>query len=112
MMCSSPHDRPIPRPSRPYRLPMNTPDGADCASRVKLGNVMPDAAPRGAGRCNATRAQSRAQLGPARVASLHLQRRALCGVLLGIHGDPAPVLHLLDAHQVVAVIARAVEAQL
>ena len=39
MMCSSPHDRPTPGPSRPYRLPMNTPDRADCASSDALGNV-------------------------------------------------------------------------
>src|SRR5450755_2374875 len=111
MMCSSPHDRPTPRPSRPYRLPMNTPDRADCASSVKLGKFMTNEASRGAGRGSTPRGPQRAQRGPARVASLHLQRRALCGELLGIHGDPAAVLHLLDAHQVVSVVAGAVEAQ-
>src|ERR1022692_5305748 len=110
-MCSSPHDRPTPKPSRPYRLPMKRPDRADCASSVALGNVMPDAVLQRSWRGNASGGPSRAQRGPAPVASLHLQRRARCGVLLGIYGDPAPVLHLLDAHQVVAVIARAIEAQ-
>src|SRR5450755_3788156 len=111
MMCSSPHDRPTPRPSRPYRLPMNTPDRADCASSVELGKFIAREASRGAGRGSAPRGPLRAQRGPARVASLHLQRRALCGELLGIHGDPAAVLHLLDAHQVVAIVAGTVEAQ-
>src|SRR5476651_2066464 len=111
MMCSSPHDRPTPRPRRPYMLPMNTPDRADCASSVALGKFMPGEAPRRAGRRNPSRARSRAEPGAARRVSLNLERRALCGELLGIDGDPAPVLDLLDAHQVVAVITRAVEAQ-
>src|SRR5450631_2491110 len=91
---------------------MNRPDRADCASSVKLGNVMPDDALRGSGRRNASCAPATlALLGSARAASLHLQRRALCGVLLGIDGDPAAILHLLDAHQVVTIIAGTVEAQ-
>src|SRR5512132_373471 len=71
---------------------MKTPDSADCASSVALGN---------------------ATVSARRVpALLHQQARARRRVLLRIDGDPAAVLHLLDTHQVIAVIARAVETQL
>ena len=85
---------------------MNTPDSADCASSVALGNVMRNRPLR------ALRLTRPRRPPGTRIASLHLQRGALRRVLLGIDGDPASVLHLLDAHQVVAVVARAVEAQL
>src|SRR5438874_215211 len=103
-MCSSPHERLTPRPNRPYRLPMNTPDSADWASRFALGNVIPAAAKRGAAAC---RAHCGAQLAARRAASLHLQCGAWRGELLGIHRDPAAVLNLLYPHQVVAVVAGA-----
>src|SRR5690242_19414 len=91
MMCRSPHVNPSPRPSSPYRLPMNTPDSADCASSVPLGNVTGIAS-----------------------AGLLLDLKACAGrcEILRIDGDPTPVLHLLHAHQVVAVVAGSIEAEL
>src|SRR3954465_5603499 len=64
---------------------MNTPDSADCASSVALGRF---------------------------TLLLHAQRRTGRRVVLGPDRDPVTVLHLLHAHQVVAVVARSVEAQL
>src|SRR3954469_11335147 len=70
---------------------MKTPDSADCASSVPLGNVTPIAF--------ASRL-------------LHLQACPGPRVVLRIDSDPASALHLLHTHQVVAVVARSVEAEL
>src|SRR5690242_21943137 len=67
---------------------MKTPDSADCASSVALGSV--------------TAACAR---------SLDREARAGRRVLLRPYRHPVAVLHLLDAHEVVAVVARAVEVQ-
>src|SRR6186713_1775356 len=73
---------------------MKTPDSALCASSVALGRFT----------ANLPRAE--------RLGSLRAERRARRGELLRVDRHPAAVLHLLDAHQVVAVVRRAVEAQL
>src|SRR5688500_4267327 len=76
---------------------MKTPESADCASSVALGSVI-----------RASPARWRAP--DAR--SLHLEACPRCCVFLRPDDDPAAVLNLLHPHQVVAIVARAVEAQL
>ena len=77
-----------PGPSSPYSAPTKMPDRMDCASSVALGQRHRSQAPR--------------------VCSL----APGAATFLRPHHDPLAVLHLLDAHQVVAVVAGAVEAQL
>src|SRR5689334_14906531 len=72
------------------------PERTLCASSVALGSVNPGIA------------------GPSarRARSVRLQLRAAGGHFLRPDDDPVAVLHLLDAHQVVAEVAGAVEAEL
>src|SRR5215208_7766461 len=81
---SSPQLRPSPSPSSPYSAPANTPESTDCASSVQLGKLIASARDHlHAGGCEFRR----------------------------IDDLPLAVLHLLDAHQVVTVVRRPVEAQ-
>src|SRR5262245_27591835 len=88
-----PHDSVKPRPSKPYSEPMKTPERTDCARSVALGSVIARKAVASSGF----------------LAQLELGTRL--GDFLRPDDDPGAVLHLLDPHQVVAVIVRPVEAQ-
>src|SRR5215207_681029 len=92
MSRSRPQLRLRPRPSRPYSAPTKMPDRMLCASSDALGSVKPGMARRSA--------------------SVGEQPGAAGRHLLRPDDDPLAVLHLLDAHQVVAEIAHAVETEL